>query len=55
MTVAEVLEELQVSRRTFQGWLATGRGPRRIKLPNGPLRFRRSEFERWLDSLPEQD
>jgi hypothetical protein len=27
--------------------------PRCIKLPNGQIRIRRAEFERWLDSLEE--
>jgi hypothetical protein len=27
--------------------------PVRIKLPNGEIRIRRAEFERWLDSLEE--
>jgi predicted DNA-binding transcriptional regulator AlpA len=55
MTLAEVLEELQVAKSTFYDWLAKGRGPRCIKLPNGQIRVRRSEFERWLGALPERD
>lgn len=54
MAVDEVLEELQIARSTFHEWRAKGRGPRCIKLPNGQLRIRRSEFERWLESLPTQ-
>lgn len=48
MTVAEVCEELGVAKSTFHDWRAKGRGPRCIKLPNGKLRIRRSDFEAWL-------
>jgi hypothetical protein len=34
-------------------WRAKRRAPRCIKMPNGELRIRRSEFERWLDSHEE--
>jgi hypothetical protein len=37
-------------RSTFHDWRAKGRAPRCIKLPNGKLFVRRSEFTRWLDS-----
>jgi hypothetical protein len=30
-----------------------GSRPRCIKLPNGQIRIRRAEFERWLESLEE--
>ncbi|MFC9082939.1 helix-turn-helix transcriptional regulator [Streptomyces sp. NPDC057062] len=35
LTLAEVCEELAVSRSTFYGWRAGRRAPRCIKLPNG--------------------
>lgn len=38
---------------TFNDWRAKKRAPRCIKLPNGSLRIRRSEFERWLDKCEE--
>jgi excisionase family DNA binding protein len=53
LTVVEVCAELGVSRSTFYEWRAKGRAPRCIKLPNGDLRIRRAEFERWLDSREE--
>jgi hypothetical protein len=37
-----------LSRRTWQEWRTKGRAPRCIKLPNGDLRIRRAEYERWL-------
>lgn len=53
LTVPQVCEELGVSRSTFYEWRAKGRAPRCIKLPNGDLRVRRAELERWLESCEE--
>ena len=53
LTIAQLCEELGISRSTFYEWRAKGRAPRCIKLPNGEIRIRRAEFERWLDSLEE--
>jgi hypothetical protein len=53
LTVQEVIIELQVSRRTFQEWRAKGCAPRCLKLPNGELRVRRTDLDRWLDSREE--
>lgn len=49
LTLAEVCEELKISRSTFYDWRAKRRAPRCIKLPNGDLRIRRSDLENWLD------
>jgi predicted DNA-binding transcriptional regulator AlpA len=48
LTVADVCADLGISRRTFYEWRAKGTAPRCIPLPNGELRIRRSEYERWL-------
>jgi excisionase family DNA binding protein len=53
LTIPELCNELGISRSTFYEWRAKGRAPRCIKLPNGEIRIRRTEFERWLDSLEE--
>jgi excisionase family DNA binding protein len=53
LTLAEVCAELRISRSTFYDWRAKGRAPRCIKLPNGDLRIRRTELERWLDTCEE--
>ena len=53
LTIAQLCNELGISRSTFYEWRAKGRAPRSIKLPNGEIRIRRAEFERWLDSLEE--
>ena len=51
LTIAEVCAELRISRSTFYEWRAKGRAPRCLRLPNGDLRVRRAELERWLDAL----
>ena len=53
LTIAEVCADLGISRRTFYEWRAKGRAPRCITLPNGSLRIRRSEYQRWLASREE--
>jgi excisionase family DNA binding protein len=53
LTVAELCAELDISRSTFYEWRSKKRGPRCIKLPNGEIRIRRSELERWLESREE--
>ena len=53
LTIAEVCEDLGISRSTFYDWRAKGRAPRCIKLPNGDIRINRAEYERWLTTLEE--
>jgi excisionase family DNA binding protein len=53
LTISEVCADLGISRRTFYEWRAKGRAPRCITLPNGSLRIRRSEYQRWLASREE--
>jgi predicted DNA-binding transcriptional regulator AlpA len=53
LTVAEVCAELGVARSTFYDWRAARKGPPCFRLPNGALRIRRSERDRWLESLQE--
>ncbi|MPY79844.1 MAG: helix-turn-helix domain-containing protein [Actinophytocola sp.] len=53
LTVAEFLDEYEISRSTWNDWRAKGRAPRCIKLPNGQLRIRRVDIERWEDTLEE--
>ncbi len=50
LTLAEVCTELGISRSTFYDWRAKHRAPRCITLPNGSLRIRRAELDRWLDA-----
>jgi len=53
LTIDEICAELGVARSTFYEWRAKKRAPRCIKLPNGDIRVRRAEFDRWLDSHEE--
>ena len=53
LTIAQVCDELNVSRSTFYDWRAKGKAPRCIKLPNGEIRVRRTELDRWLRACEE--
>jgi excisionase family DNA binding protein len=53
MTISEVCAELRVSRSTFYYWRQTGKAPKCIKLPNGDIRVRRADLDRWLESREE--
>ncbi|MFJ9416234.1 helix-turn-helix transcriptional regulator [Streptomyces sp. NPDC101227] len=54
LTIPEVVQELHdVSLSTFYRWRQLGKGPKAIKLPNGAVRIRRSEFQRWIATLEE--
>ncbi len=50
LTVEQVCDELQVSRRTFDRWRARRTGPRCVRLGgNGPVRIKRCWLEEWID------
>ena len=51
LTIDQVCAELQVARSTFYDWRVKGRAPRCLKLPNGEIRIRRADLDRWLDGL----
>jgi excisionase family DNA binding protein len=53
LTIAEVCDELGVSRSTLYDWRAKGRGPRSLRLPNGEIRIRRTELDNWLTGCEE--
>jgi excisionase family DNA binding protein len=53
LTIPQVCEELNVSRSTFYDWRAKGKAPRCLKLPNGEIRVRRNELDRWLATCEE--
>jgi predicted DNA-binding transcriptional regulator AlpA len=53
LTISEVIAEIRVPRATFYRWRQLRKGPPAIKLPNGDVRIRRSDLERWLASLEE--
>ncbi|MBB4912488.1 helix-turn-helix transcriptional regulator [Actinophytocola algeriensis] len=53
LTIEDVCDDLDIARSTFYDWRAKKRAPRCIKLPNGDIRIRREEYERWLESHEE--
>ena len=53
LTVAQLCEELGISKSTFYDWRAARKAPPCIKLPNGGIRVRRIDFEQWLESRRE--
>lgn len=53
LSIDDICDELGIARSTFYEWRAKKRAPRCIKLPNGDIRVRRVEYERWLDSREE--
>jgi predicted DNA-binding transcriptional regulator AlpA len=48
LTVDDVCAELGIAKSSFYEWRQKGRVPRCIRLPNGALRVRRTDFENWL-------
>ena len=48
LTVKEICADLQISPRTFYEWRMKGTAPECIQLPNGELRVRVTEYQRWL-------
>jgi len=52
MTYMQVMDLLGVGRSTLDGWRKSGRIVF-SKLPNGQLRIRRAELERWIEDLAE--
>ena len=51
LTIAEVCEDLDITRSTFYDWRAKRKAPPSFKLPNGEIRIRRIDYESWLSSL----
>lgn len=53
MTIPQVCSELSIARSTFYDWRAARKAPTCIKLPNGSIRVRRSDLEKWIESREE--
>lgn len=53
LSIDQVIAEIGVPRATFYRWRQLRKGPKAIKLPNGSVRIRRSELERWIEALEE--
>jgi len=54
LTIADVCEDLGITRSTFYDWRAKRTAPPCFKLPNGEIRMRRIDYESWLDSRMER-
>jgi excisionase family DNA binding protein len=50
LSIADVCAELGISKSTFYDWRAARKAPPCLKLPNGSIRIRRTDLERWLRS-----
>ncbi|RJQ77625.1 excisionase [Pseudonocardiaceae bacterium YIM PH 21723] len=48
ITIAEICEELDIARSTFDTWQKKGVGPRCLQLPNRDIRIRVADYEQWL-------
>ena len=53
LTIADVCDDLGISRSTFYDWRAKRKAPPCFKLPNGDLRIRRADYDAWLSALGE--
>lgn len=42
-------EDTPLPKSTYYDWEAKGLAPNSFKLPNGRLRFRRTEVDRWIE------
>jgi len=51
MSVEEFCEFYGISRSTYYDWKAKGRAPKSHRLPNGELRMKRVDVERWFEGL----
>ncbi|GAA4456154.1 hypothetical protein GCM10023170_050430 [Phytohabitans houttuyneae] len=51
MTIEDVCADLDIARSTFYDWRTKRKAPPCLKLPNGDLRIRRSDYEEWLATL----
>ncbi|MFB8268273.1 MULTISPECIES: helix-turn-helix transcriptional regulator [unclassified Streptomyces] len=49
LKLAEVLEEIDMSRAAFYRMRARGQAPRISKLPNGQVRVSRADLDAWWE------
>ncbi|MFI8296904.1 helix-turn-helix transcriptional regulator [Streptomyces nigra] len=54
LKLAEVLEEIDMSRAAFYRMRARGQAPRLRKLPNGQLRVSRADLDAWWERCEQQ-
>ncbi|MFC9613906.1 helix-turn-helix transcriptional regulator [Streptomyces sp. NPDC056938] len=53
LKLAEVLEEIDMSRAAFYRMRARGQAPRISKLPNGQVRVSRADLDAWWERCEE--
>ena len=53
LSMADVLDDLSVSRSTMNDWRARGQARRFVKLTGGQLRVSRIEYDAWCADLQE--
>lgn len=53
LKLVDLLSELGMSRAAFYRMRARGQAPKSIRLPNGQLRFRRADIDKWLQDHEE--
>lgn len=53
LTVDDLCAEFSLPKATFYKWRCRRLGPVATRLPSGKLRFRRSDVDRWAESLRE--
>ncbi|MFI5657506.1 helix-turn-helix transcriptional regulator [Streptomyces sp. NPDC051684] len=54
LKLAEVLEEIDMSRAAFYRMRARGQAPRIHKIPNGQLRVSRADLDAWWANCEER-
>ncbi|MCZ1001459.1 helix-turn-helix domain-containing protein [Streptomyces mirabilis] len=54
LKLAEVLEEIDMSRAAFYRMRARGQAPRIHKLPNGQVRVNRADLDAWWERCKER-
>lgn len=55
MTAKEVADLLGIGETTFHRMRSAGGGPQAVKLPGIKPRYRRTDVEKWLKSLPKEN
>lgn len=53
LSIADICAELGIARSTFYDWRAAKKAPPCLKLPNGEIRVRRVDLDKWLADLQE--
>jgi hypothetical protein len=55
LTIDQICAELQVSETEWNAWRTAGDTPLHVVMPDGQLRVRAADLERWLDTLTDDN